>query len=353
MKKTVLFFSCEPGGAEVLIPVVRLLTQTGSCRVVVLAYGLGLQRFRKNGITCIETQPIGRNDPHPFRCYAPDFVITSAASLPERDMSERHLWLNARKFGVKSIAFLDQWQNYALRFSGPVTGERLVHLPDFISCMNELGRAEMVAEGFSEHMLLPLGHPYLSGILTAYDMIKREMAGRSPESWGTPEPGNTLLFVSEPILEHFGNSRGYNQYRVLELLLGNVLAYRKNAQVIIKLHPKDDVSNYRLTACRFKHLNIRFVQNELSSLECLTLAERIFGMSSIMLIEAFILGKAVVSIQPSLTINDPFVLTRHNLVPRISDYSAFDPFAFLAGAPEKLEVSFDEDRFLRFLAEQM
>lgn len=345
MKRTVLFFSCEPGGAEVLAPVVKVLQAAPKYEAVVLGYGHGLERFRKKGICCVETVPIAEDDPGPFLAHSPDFIITSATSLPERDMSEKHLWRSARRRGVKTIAFLDQWQNYAVRFSGCGEGERLAYLPDFINCINDIAKGEMIAEGFPEGLLLTFGHPYLSGIRAKY--------GRITENTGVTAASHTLLFVSEPLREHYGNSRGYDQYRALDLLLENVAASASPAEVVVKLHPKDDIANYRHIAGRFRRPAIRFIHNELSSLECLALSDRVFGMTSIMLVEAFLLGKQVVSLQPGLKIDDPCLLTRHNLIPLIGTHAAFDPFSFTPAVPESLDVRFDEERFMDFLAANM
>jgi hypothetical protein len=346
MKKRILFFSCEPGGAEVLIPVVKLLAIGEIYEVVVLAYGHGLDRFRKKGIICTETAPVAKDDITLFNRYSPDFIITSAASLPEKDMSEKHLWNSAKKVGIKTLAFLDQWQNYSARFSGPDVTESLAYLPDFINCINDIGKAEMLAEGFASEKLLSFGHPYLSGISAAYSKIKRESFGYGETIQAR---NNTLLFVSEAILEHYGNKRGYNQFQALDLLLEKVQSFNKNSDVIIKLHPKDDITKYQSIASKFEELKIRFIRNELNSLECLALTDNVFGMSSIMLIEAFILGKTVVSIQPNLITEDPFILSRYNLIACIKDHLDFDPFDFKAGHPEKLHIHFDKELFARFL----
>ena len=45
--KKILFFSCEPGGAEVLIPVIRLVQAQPHLEAVVLGYGHALARFAK------------------------------------------------------------------------------------------------------------------------------------------------------------------------------------------------------------------------------------------------------------------------------------------------------------------
>jgi len=143
-KKSILFFSCEPGGAEVLIPVIKLLTEQPDYFVSVVGYGFALSRFAAKDVDVIEIEPVARGDFDLFTKFAPDILITSATSLPSRDMSEKYLWVNAREAGIPSIAFLDQWQNYAIRFSGAHDDERLAFLPDMINCINDVGRAEMI-----------------------------------------------------------------------------------------------------------------------------------------------------------------------------------------------------------------
>lgn len=61
-KKKLLFFTCEPGGAEVIIPVIELMQSTGNYEVVTLGYGLGLEHFRKKNVACREISPIELND---------------------------------------------------------------------------------------------------------------------------------------------------------------------------------------------------------------------------------------------------------------------------------------------------
>jgi len=85
-------------------------------------------------IDCGETRPIQKEDFSLLDRYAPELLITSATSLPAVDMSEKYLWRQAKQRGIPSLAFLDQWQNYAVRFSGRQDSERLAYLPDWINC---------------------------------------------------------------------------------------------------------------------------------------------------------------------------------------------------------------------------
>lgn len=346
--KKVLFFSCEPGGAEVLIPVIRLL-QEHAFDVCVLSYGLAADRFRRSDIAFFEMDP-GRSALSLLDHVCPDYVITSATSLPWKDMTEKHLWRAARRIGIGTMAFIDQWQNYSERFSGPTSGEKLKRLPDHINCIDEIGRREMIAEGFPEKSLIAFGHPYLSEVVARYSAMAFQEAvfalGIPP---GDFSPEEALLFVSEPLLENYGNGRGYNQYGVLDFFLQNVLRSRPGARVIVKLHPKDDPENFSELLDRFAGLRLHIVGKELSSLQCLALSERIFGMTSIVLIEAYLIGKAVVSLQPGLRISDPLVLSRYGLIPRFDAHSDFDPFACEGARSSKFHVDFDRPGFLAFL----
>ena len=171
-----------------------------------------MDRFNKKNVEYIEIEPVKENDFLLLEKYKPDLIITSATSLPFKDMSEKYLWQNAKKKSIPTIAMLDQWQNYSIRFSGAEEKEKLKYLPDYINCLNAIGKTEMVAEGFPAEILFEFGQPYLSLINNdSYDIenIKKKI--------GITGNGKVILFVSEPIKEHFGNKRGYDQYKVFEI----------------------------------------------------------------------------------------------------------------------------------------
>lgn len=335
-----------------LAPVVRLLRAQLDWEAVVTGYGHGMNGFRERGIHCEAIERITDGDLRLFEKHKPDLIVSSATSLPAFDMSEKWLWVNARKAGVPSIAFLDQWQNYSIRFSGLTEDERHAYLPDFINCLDGRGRTEMIAEDFEEAKLIQFGHPYLAEVEKMYEALEPEKIRKKLEAEiGELDRGKTVLFVSEAIREYFGSSRSYDQYQVLEYFLQNVRRSAPEANVAIKLHPKDCIETYRQTTAKYVDLKIRFIQNELTSLECLHLTGPVFGMTSMMLIEAFVLGKAVVSLQPGLVAEDPLVLSRHGIVPVIKDNSEFDIFDFSPGCLEHFNISFDQKAFLNFIRE--
>lgn len=350
MMKTILIFSAEPGGAEMLGPVARLLSDTGKYNVRVAGYGHGLDRFAANGIGCEEIHRIRKGSAAIIERFRPDLIVTSATGNPFVDMSEKFLWETSRKNGIPTIAFLDQWQNYAIRFSGPAARERLAYLPDVINCIDDFALQEMKDEGFPKNILLPLGHPYLSGLPEAMGRLNHE---RLRKTFGLTNGHSIDLFISEPILEYYGRSRGYDQYEVLRFFLGS--ADVGHRPILIKLHPKDDHGKYLGLHRRFRHLDLLFVRNEFTPLECISLSDRVYGMTSIMLIEAYILGKQVLSLQPGLAVDDPLVLSRRGLVNTVlskDSASLLDKLKRKNGN-ESLSFAFKTDKFLSLVRQEL
>jgi hypothetical protein len=345
-KKSILFFSCEPGGAESLIPAIRLARQQPRFEVSVMAYGHGLDRFRKKQIDCMEIEPIAADDFSIMESCAPNLLITSATSLPAIDMTEKYLWRQARARRIPSLAFVDQWQNYAIRFSGKGADERLAYLPDWINCIDEIGRTEMVREGFRQESLVAFGHPYLSS-------LKQDMAALRTDELkkraGIAGGCEVALFVSEPIREYYQNQRGYDQYQVLEYFLSGLTGVPQPPDIVIKLHPKDDRALFQKLADKHVALSPKFVGGEMSALECLAISDFVYGMTSIMLVEAYVLGKPVISLQPGLAVKDPLVLSRHRMIPVVTTYEQRDLQRFEQIEQGKLGIEFEADRFLQFL----
>ena len=297
-----------------LIPVIRLVQAQPHLEPVVLGYGYALERFARKNIACDEIVPVPMEDFSLLDCHAPDLLITSAASLPSVDMSEKYLWRQAKRRGIPSLGFLDQWQNYTTRFSGSQDHERLAYLPDWINCLNEIGREEMIREHFDEARLLAFGHPYLSFL--KQDLMTLDVTGLRTRLHISAKD-KVALFVSEPIREHYGDTHGYDQYQVLDYFLSNMTEAAELPKILVKLHPKDNRASFQLLAEKYGTLAPQFIGNELSSIECLAVSDFIFGMRSLMLVEAYVLEKKVASLQPGLRVEDPLVLSRHKLIPAI------------------------------------
>jgi hypothetical protein len=296
--------------------------------------GLGADRLTQHGTAFYAVSP----SPEEFRSrleqHRPDWVISSATSIAAKNPAESILWSACRKLGIASLAFLDQWQNYRIRFSSD--GENLDSLPDFINAIDGVGRAEMRAEGFPSERLLTFGHPYLD--LFTSDVRKRRA---TRVAGGVRRIG----FVSEAIREFYGHSRGYDQWDAFRLFFEQ-LSERRDAEpfeVLVKLHPKESASEHIGTGFSSDRFSVRFLRNEVSAEDFLTHVDEVWGMTSILLIQSYLCGVPTFSIQPHLRGEDPLILTRAGLIPLVGCSRA----AGRAGS--NLDYQFKKDEFLSFL----
>ncbi len=343
-----LLFTGDPGGAEVLAPVARLLARRGF-ETAVLARGHARERFRRHGVASFLAGRIPRDCGGIFLRHAPDVVITSASGLPWVDMSEKHLWEEARARRVPSIAFLDQWQNYAERFSGTGEAEKLRYLPDLVNCIDGIGKEEMIGEGFDARRLRPLGHPYLSSLRPAVP-APPPGAPFAEAGGGGGAPPSRILFVSEPIAENYGEARGYDQFAAIERVLDSIDGRSPGCELRIRLHPKDDPAKFRRFERRRRGGRVVVATPDGPARRDIEAADVVLGMTSIALIEAYILGKRVLSVQPGLKVRDPLMITRRGLAPLVTDAGGGDILREARCGRQPLEVAFREEAFLDLVA---
>ncbi|MDP6702285.1 MAG: hypothetical protein QGH25_21705, partial [Candidatus Latescibacteria bacterium] len=131
-KKKILAFAREPGGADTIAPVVARLRREDRVEIDLLAKDFAAARFAAAGLDFEEVpwkaEPALEKQVETIlseRC--PDALFTGASGRPEDDMTEKYFWKCGADRAVPSLAVLDQWQNYILRFSGTGADERLAY----------------------------------------------------------------------------------------------------------------------------------------------------------------------------------------------------------------------------------
>jgi hypothetical protein len=179
----------------------------------------------------------------------------------------------AKKFGKKSVAILDSWVNYEIRFKDAET--------DYIFVMDELAKQDMLGAGFPEEKILVTGNPY-------FDKFKK-----------LDSKGNEIIFFCQPFTE-LENSLGLNE---VEILRDFAEVFKKLGKKIkVKLHPRAKNLD------KFDALDVEITNEEVSDL--IRKAELVIGMNSMALFEAAMSGKKVLSYQPGLTVPDPLATNR-------------------------------------------
>lgn len=310
-----LSFSREAGGAAVLAPVVEKLRKKGA-DVFLLAKGKALEAFEKR-----EMCPAAFGDFSDAAaeevCWLrwgalPDMVLTSATSLPQLDMTEKRLWRWAEARSVPSAALVDQWQNYALRFSGPGPGERLAYLPSIVFVMDEVARRQACADGLPSGRLRVAGQPALEETVRLGRRVSRADARRA---LGVAPGEFAVVFAAESLKKHFPDL-GYDEYSILEFLSSALRRLapesRKPLRLVVKLHPQND-------RAAFERFGADIAGPEVTALEAIRAADLLVGMTSVLLLQSILLKTPTLSLQLGSRIPSQLTATKTGALPFLND----------------------------------
>jgi hypothetical protein len=306
--KRVLAFAREPGGADAIAPVVGLLRRQGRVQVTLVAKDFAAERFRAAGLDHLAVPRVDRDQTAGqvqglLDRFGPQALLSSASSRPEDDMTEKLLWTCGAGRGIPSVAVLDQWQNYALRFSGPTPAQRLAFLPTCIAVMDEQVKSEMIGEGIPAERILVSGHPRFDRLGDFAAGWTPEEAGKTRAELGVAAGALMVCFVSEPARRFFAAEEGYTEAGTLDRVLGSLegLARREGVAVdlVLKYHPRnipEDFAGLRF-APGASPLRLIEVRQPVPPWPLLAAADCAVGMISILLIDAALLGTPTLSVQ--------------------------------------------------------
>jgi len=264
-----------------------------------------------------------------------DLVVTGTGS---DDFSEKYLWLAARRRGIPSLAILDHWLNFGVRFSRfPLLElaryeENKEHdcVPTIICVLDASVKHEMVEQGFSPEIIQVTGQPYFDLLLRQAQAVQPERVDEFREKvMEFPKDGKLLSFISENISEAEKGQDlekyfwGYTERFELE----NVLRVVKNLSgkhppitLLVRPHPNEvlDVYSDLLCSKRGKHFSV-VLDRKADPFVLMKASDLLIGMTSMFLIEGAILGRPILSVQVGLSRPDPFVLSTRGYAPSVLD----------------------------------
>ncbi|MFA6963154.1 MAG: hypothetical protein WC227_00340 [Patescibacteria group bacterium] len=333
--KKILLFARDPGGANTVIPLFEPLKQRGY-KVVVFGKDVAMTRFNQNGIHALPiAEEIKEISPKEIKGFLliqkPDFIITGTSA---DDMTEKYLWSSAMIMDIPSFAILDQWVNYGIRFSkwGVSNVDKYKknpqheYLPSKILVMDELAKSEAILAGLPVDRILVSGQPYFEYLKNReFDTHALE---KIRKKYRLSHSNYVVTYASEPIRKIYGDARehfGYDEITTfcsLHEALSDIEDVKKNFKIslIIKLHPKEDESYYDGLINKLKSDNIKvYLDRDSCSQDLIKISDLVCGMSSMFLLESYILGKPTISIQIGLKGDNPFVLDRIGLMRSILD----------------------------------
>lgn len=318
IKKKILFFSRESGSANCVIPIYRKIKQQGQYRADLFGKDYALDIYRREKLNYFA---IG-NDSYEINLdFAAQFlagkeyglVVTGAAGT---DLTERILWQAAKKIGIKTIAVLDHWLNYRMRFEG---AKSTLIFPDAICVMDKRARHEMIRAGFPAKRIEVTGQPYLETVLAQDKKNAAISRAKALKKFNANKKSRVVTFVSQPIREDKLDT-GYTQFTILDEVTRAFLevASKYSSKIfcfLIKIHPRDDASIFsQIVSAIHVPSNMQVVLVRDAPPEWVIAAsDLVIGMSSMLLLEAALVKKPYLSVQIGLKDEDPFVLSRMNI----------------------------------------
>jgi len=184
----------------------------------------------------------------------------------------------AKKSSTKTVAFLENWENYRKRFNNV--------FPDFI-CVND-NLAYETAKNEGLHNLIKMRDYATLNILNKRKNVKEE---------------NTLLILSEPTTRVAKNSYddenywGYTETSWMEDILDNFKLFECSS-ITIRLHPSDNPLIYENIMKSYKKINWT-IEQESELIDNLLSSKIVLGNNTVALYYAYLLNKLSISYIPS------------------------------------------------------
>lgn len=342
MTAGVLVFVEDPGAANGLVFIPRALRARGfACRVA--AAGFARSLFPRDAEHVVHTGDDA--NPDAVLDFARPSALVVGTSENPRTVGLR-LVDAARARGIPSIGFVDAYPNASHRFRGAST-EPLAHCPDRIFVPDEWTAAAFHELGLEPERIVVTGHPHHDAVLDRRAELEREglEACRRrvfPES--APD-ARIVMFAAEIstgfdpgqfqrshdyLLAGRGGRDGRTQI-VLEELIDAVRAVRGKASrpihLILRLHPKNTLEDFGDLA-----REVDGVSRGGAPLDAAFASDLVAGMTTMLLVEAALLGTPTLSIVPRLVEREwlpsvrtgltPCVSTREDLARELSTWAA-------------------------------
>jgi hypothetical protein len=313
---TVLCIAGDPGGARALSPVVSELIQRGAV-VQLFGYRQGALVLREHGLPVKMCDSTVAQLAGEHLLAAQTDVLLTATSMNGEDF-EKNFIRAARECHIASLSILDFWSNYLGRFSSIGTQGPLDSLPDLIAVMDPYARAEMISLGFPDERLVITGQP-------AYDELLRSNCPSNSRTqirsfFGVGAEDRLLIYASQPFTEIAADSGipavPYDEIECLTFLL-SALQGKKDFKIWVRPHPRETALKFQA----FQSLQV-FISPDYDRVSAIQAADGVIGMTSNFLLEAALLGKPTLSLQPRERLPSPLPLTRLGLGEIITDTAA-------------------------------
>jgi hypothetical protein len=297
---TVLFAAGDVGGARALLPVMQVCADTG-LPFVLLAHGHLAQEAPEPWprVYCCGDNTDGAMQNF-LRCHdIGQFVFASSV----HDSLPLSMARCAQKLGMQVMHVLDNWTGYRRRLE--MDGLPAL-VPDVYTVMDDYALRAAVRDGVKASVLEVTGQPALASLADEFKALSTDELLHRRQRFGFAREKILLVFISEPVAQDQGASptaahyRGYTEKDVLQLFCRRLQPLADRLEIALLPHPRE---NRAALSGLWRHCQGALrggVVTGISGREAVWCADGVAGMASILLYEAWLLGKPVISLQPGL-----------------------------------------------------
>jgi len=247
--------------------------------------------------------------------FQPDWVVTGTSYTSKIEL---RFMAEATRSNIKTIAFIDHWTNFSLRFQ---RNERQV-LPDQIWVIDGEAKKMASAEGLPQDKIIVASNPYYDFLKNWRPVISKEVFY---ESTGIPSNVKVILYAPEPLSQVNGKERfGFDELDVLERIITEMPEHfwsDKRNYLLIKLHPNQIEGP--VEAVVNKHIqsrNIKILERNVHTNTLIAYSDTVLGIFSNLLLEARILGIKVFRFLP-FPVKEDILRSEKDQLPVIKDLS--------------------------------
>jgi hypothetical protein len=297
---TVLFAAGDVGGARALLPVIQVCAGRG-LPFVLLAHGHLVQEAPESWprVYFYDDNNGGARQDFLQGHGIEQFVFASSV----HDTLPLSMARCAKKLGIQVMHVLDNWTGYRRRLE--MDGFPAL-VPDVYTVMDECALRAAIRDGIEASILEVTGQPALASLGDEYMALSTEELLARRKSLGLDQKRLLLVFVSEPVAQDQGTSsaaphyRGYTEQDVLRLYCRHLQPYAEQVEIALLPHPRQNRHALSGLWRQWRGSLQGGVLTGVSGREAVWLADGVAGMASILLYEAWLLGKSVISLQPGL-----------------------------------------------------
>lgn len=343
----VLLFAEDPGGANVLAPLAVALHNV-NIRAELVADEQVHTYLQARDISF--TRYSGDAD-KTLRANTPQLFVTGTSE--RRESSSLHLIEAARKHGIPSLAAIDMITNADRRFRGH-TGSPLAYMTDHIAVPDAPTAKAYEALGLAQNRITMCGHPH-------HDTVRARrtafIAGdshplRAQHLPDAPTDRPVFIFLAEGAdrlnaaasqkssdytLHGDGTSTDRTTI-VLEEVLNATANLRPRPYVVLRLHPGNNLEDY-------SHLRPRIDAVSLGGdpLPLVWCANLVIGMTTMLLVEAYLLGKPTLSVIPRAAEREWLPTTASGLTSVVTTRSQLESYLTLPCAMRTMNIVNEDD----------